>query len=71
MLGLRIAEGVDEANALADAGALGRREALESAIERQRRAGLVLRRGGRVIVSESGWLHADAAASVLMASLED
>jgi len=69
MLGLRLSEGLDATALDAEAARLGAGEAFAEAEERERRAGRLARRGGRLELTESGWLHADAVAAELMASL--
>lgn len=71
MLGLRLTEGLDAPALDADAANLGAGKALAAAEERERRAGRLARRGGRLVLTESGWLHADAVAAELMASLSE
>jgi coproporphyrinogen III oxidase-like Fe-S oxidoreductase len=69
MLGLRLAEGLDAVELERAADRIGSGPALREAIEGERRAGRVARRGDRLVLSSSGWLFADGVASELMASL--
>ena len=71
MMGLRLAEGVDAASVEREAAALGAGAAFGEAVERQRRDGLLAPRGGRLVLSDRGWLYADGVASELMGSLLD
>ena len=71
MLGLRLEEGLD-ANAIdAQAARLGAAQTLAEAEQKERRAGRLTRRGGRLMLTDAGWLHADAVAAELMASLHN
>jgi len=71
MMGLRLAEGLDAETVEREAAALGAGASFGGAVERQRRDGLLVRRGGRLVLSERGWLYADGVASELMGSLLD
>jgi len=70
MLGLRLEEGLDAEAIDAEAARLSASEAFTVAEEHERRAGRLTRRSGRLLLTESGWLHADAVAAELMASLD-
>ena len=71
MLGLRLAEGLDAPSLDAEASRLGAGRAFAAAQERERRAGWLARRGDRLVLTDEGWLHADAVAARLMGSLSD
>ncbi|MFG0273775.1 MAG: radical SAM family heme chaperone HemW [Phycisphaerales bacterium] len=66
MTGVRISEGVDETDALDQAGALGVRADLERAIDRCAARGWLSRDAGRVRPTPIGLRYADAMASDLM-----
>lgn len=69
MMGLRIAEGLDEAALVRDAARCGADAPLASALARQVEIGRLERREGRIAPTESGYLFADAIARDLMRAL--
>ncbi|MDX2114884.1 MAG: radical SAM family heme chaperone HemW [Planctomycetota bacterium] len=69
MTGLRLREGLPEAEILGRAAALGAENPLRRAAELQARRGLLLVAGGRWTLTEDGLLFADGIASDLMSSL--
>ncbi len=69
MMGLRISEGLDEAALGRDAEALGAGAPLREAIARQQSAGRLRASGGRLALTDAGYLFADAVARDLMRPL--
>ena len=70
MTGLRIAEGLELGELMADADAIGRAAALQRAMDGFERVGLLSVGGGRLTLTARGFLMADGVAGALMASLE-
>ncbi len=69
MLGLRLSEGIDALRLERAAARIDRGNELRAAVEAERRAGRVTRRGDRLVLSSEGWLFADGVAAELMASV--
>lgn len=69
MMGLRISEGLALHELAAAAAALGASAALDAAVERQRAAGRLEARAGRLVLTDAGYLFADGVARDLMRAL--
>jgi len=66
MMGLRVSEGLDRAALLEEAGRVGCGTALEGALREQVESGMVEEAGGRVRLTEAGYLFADGVVGELV-----